>query len=128
MSKDLKKITFELRKETCPAKVVDTVRRQIRPRESTHGRLFYASVTTILLVAMTCFIALWQENVKARQQVLMVQRARTIQQTYDSIELIGYVFVDAGTHSGKTIFERTVLPLRDGLQEYKNKIINNEKL
>lgn len=128
MPKNPAKIAFELRKETCPARVVDAVRRQIRTGEPAHGRVFYASVTALLFVTVAFSITLWQHNAKARQQILMTQRVQTVQQTYDALELIGSVFVDVGTHSGETIFKRTVLPLRDGLQECRNKIINNKKI
>ena len=135
MQENLNQLARELRKETCPHRVIDEVARRIAAEAPPPGRLRYA-----LPVAMAALLALgglivhrrWAGGNAGQTSQLVEQRAagraQTLRQAGGALVLIGTVLRDAGAHSETVISDRALPPLRKGLETSWNKIIRQTEL
>jgi hypothetical protein len=135
MQADLYRLTRELRKETCPGRVHDEVRRRTSPEASSPRRLRFAISVAVAGLVLACGLSVWrwQGGEKTRPQAELperttLDRARIANQAEAALGLIGCVLVNAGAHSERVISDRAVLPLRNSLELTKNKIIHNIEL
>jgi hypothetical protein len=135
MQADLSRLTRALRKETCPRRVHDEVRRRILLEPSSHGRLRPAISVALAVLVLACGFSIWQwqagENAQRHAELAArttLQRARIANQAEAALGLIGAVLVNVGAHFEKVISARAVLPLQNSLEVTKNKIIENIKL
>src|SRR5215469_7986705 len=117
MQEDLSQIAKELRKETCPRRVLNKVRGQISAKEASRGRLRYAmALATAGMVVACCFtIWLWHGNENARPQTTLVvppapDRALVAHQAETALALVGSELLDASANSEKIISDRAVPP------------------
>ena len=134
MQQDLSRITSELRKETCPRRVLDEVERKISQQKSapTRLRLALGAVAGFVLV-VSLSVWLWQRNQNARPQAALAvapkpDAAQVANQAEDALVLVGSELLDAGAHSEKIISDRAVPPLRNSIETAKNKIIHPMEL
>lgn len=135
MQQDLSQLARELRKETCPRRVLDEVERQISQKESPPIRLrlaLFCAVAGFVLVGCLS-VWLWQGNENARPQATLVEhpkpdRAQAANQAEDALALMGSVLLEASAHSEKIISDRAVPPLRNSIETARNKIIHRIEL
>ena len=135
MPRDVSRLARELKKETCPPRVLAEVRHRIAAQKSRPGRLrlaFPFAVAGLVLVGGLS-VWRWQAGENARQLARLVERenldhARTTRQAKDALGLLGSVLADAGAVAGRIISDRAVSPLRDSLELAKNKIIQHTEL
>ena len=129
MQEDLSQLARELRKETCPRRVLDEVERQISKSAPIRLRLaLFCAVAGFVLVG--CLIIwLWQVNKNARPRVALVEhpkpdRAQVANEAEIALSLMGSVLLDASAHSEKIISDRAVPPLRNSIEIARNKIVH----
>jgi anti-sigma factor RsiW len=135
MQRDIWRLTRELKKETCPRRVLDEVERQIATKKSSRRRWRFAIPLAIAGLVVVCGLSIWrwQAGENARQQAKLdeqttLARARVASQAKDALGLMGSILVSAGIDSGKVISERAGPPLQDSFEIAKNKIIHNTEL
>ena len=128
MPPDLQQIIRALKKETCPQRVRDNVRRRISAREPRVSGLRYSLPLVIASFVLICAVVVWQwqAHESARKQArlaeLTLQRAQVAQEAEDALGLVGSVLLNAGAHSEKIISEKTVPPLQASFEVAKTKI------
>jgi hypothetical protein len=130
MQQDLSQIASELRKETCPRRVLDEVERQITQKQSAPNRLRLALSYAIagVILAGCLSVWLWQRNKNIPSQIANPDRVQVANQAEYALALVGSELLDAGAHSEKIISDRAVPPLRNSIEIAKNKIINPMEL
>jgi len=138
MQEDLPGLARELRKETCPRRVIDGARRRIAAETPPRARLGYAIQIALACGLLVCSLVVWQHlaggGKRARQPEMAEQqrvhgyRMQVVRQTETALGLIGTVLLDASTQSKTVITDRAIPPLRNGLETAKNKIIRYTEL
>jgi hypothetical protein len=133
MQPDLPRLARELKKETCPRRVLDEVQRRIAAERPSPRRLRFAISIAMAGLVLACGLSAWRWNEHARQQAAVAEfnareRAQTMNQAEGALGYVGSVLLQAGAHSEKIISDRAVPPLRSSLQLTKNKIIPNIEL
>ena len=135
MPRDISELARELKKETCPQRVLDAVQHRIAAQKSPHGRLRLAIPFAVacLVLAVGLTVWRWQVGEVARQQAGLVAQekldhARINREAQDALGLLGRVLANAGADSGRIISDRAVSPLRNSLELAKNKIIQHTEL
>lgn len=135
MQEDLPRLARELRKETCPRRVIDGALRRIADETPRPTWLRYAIpaalVATVLMCALLVQLRPTHGNA-GRQPELAEQQARirmqSARQAETALGLIGTVLLDAGAHSETVICDRAIPPLSNGIETAKNKIIRHTEL
>ncbi len=132
MHEDLQRLTRELRKETCPQRVLEEVARRISAQSPQPSRLRYALAGALAGLILLCGLALWQwppgrDGHERLQQAAgsKIDNAQIAEQAEGALGCIGRVLLDAGSQSEKVILQGAVPPLRDSLETAKNKIVNH---
>ena len=131
MQQDLSELTSELRKETCPRRVLDEVERQISQKRSAPGRLRLALCAVACVALAGCFaVWLWHGNESARTLVEHPKpdSAQVANQAETALALTGSILLKASAHSEKIISDRAVPPLRNSIEIARNKIIHHTEL
>ena len=135
MPRDVSRLARELKKETCPRRVLDGVRHRIAAQKSPPARMGLAIPFAVagLVLLGSLSVWRWQAVENARDLARLVERenldhARTTRQAKDALGLLGSVLADAGADAGRIISDRAVPPLRDSLELAKNKIIKHTEL
>jgi hypothetical protein len=134
MPEDLPGLARELRKETCPRRVIDAARRSIAAETPAPRPLRYVfPVAFAGLVLLGGLVLRWRPAVGNPGRPELVQQpandsARAARQAQEALGLIGAVLLDAGVHSENVISDRAIPPLRNGLETAKNKIIHHTEL
>ena len=135
MHEDLQQLACELRKETCPQRVLDEVARRISEQAPPPGRLHYGIAAALAASIVLCGIALlrWpvgkgSPRASEMAQKEAIDRALVARQAEGTLAYIGQVMVHAGAHSEKVILNDAVPQLRNSLETAKNKIMNNIEL
>jgi len=131
MHEDLQQLARELRKETCPQRVVDEVARRISAQSPPPNRFGYKIAVALGALVALCGIALWRwptaENTPRASEVMSkeaVDRVQVARQVEGTFAYIGQVMVDASAHSEKVILNDAVPQLRNSFETAKNKIMN----
>lgn len=135
MQEDLPGLARELRKETCPQRVIDAALRQIAAETRPPSRLRYVIPVALAGMVLLCgLLVRWRptgENLQ-RQPVRIEQQehgtAQVAREAERALDLFGTVLLDAGARSETVISERAMPPLRRGFDTAKNKIIHHTKL
>lgn len=135
MHEDLQQLARELRKETCPQRVLDDVARRISAQTPPPNRFRYRIAAGLAALVVLCGIALlrWPSRegsvpapeVASKEIVDRVQVARQVEGTF---AYIGKVMVDAGAHSQKVILNDAVPQLRNSFETAKDKLMNHIEL
>ena len=129
MDENLRRLVEELRRETCPQRVLDEVARRLpRPAPSLLRMKFAVAVFAAVVLGG---LALWRwpadritrEQPNAAFPVAM-DSARAARQAGVAFECLSAALRDAGARSEEIILKTAVPPLRNSLQSAKNKIIN----
>jgi hypothetical protein len=127
MQEDLRQLARELRKETCPRRVIDMAVRTIAAEAPAPSRLHYAF--PISLALLLCFLQvrsrLTSHNAYQQPQLVEQQaqsRVQVARQAETALSLIGTALLNASAQSETVISNRAIPPLRNGLQTAKNKI------
>ena len=132
MQEDLPGLARELRKETCPRRVIDQAWRRIAAETPQPRRLHYAALAGAVLLCGLLVRSRLAGGNAGRQPELAEQQAhgrrQAARQAETALGIIGTVLLDAGAHSETVISERVIPPLRNGLQTAKNKIIRHTEL
>jgi len=137
MQEDLPRLARELRKETCPPRVINQVVRRIAAETPPPSRLRYAIPFTtalagaVLLCGLIVRSRLAGDHAREQRQSVELHAQRRIQvarQAETALGLIGTALLDAGAHSETVISDRVIPPLRTGLQTAKKKIIRHTEL
>jgi hypothetical protein len=133
MHEDLQELARELRKETCPQRVLDEVARRIS--EQTPRRFRYAIAAALAASVALCGIALWRwpggrgsQRAPEVAQKEGIDRVLVARQAEGTLAYIGQVMVHAGAHSERVILNDAVPQLRNSLETAKNKIMNSIEL
>jgi hypothetical protein len=131
MDENLLGLARELRKETCPQRVLDEVARRICAQVSPRSPLRYGIPVAVAGAVLLCGLAVWRwptggsvERHPKLVAVATLDRAQIAQQAEGALGFIGGILLDATTHSQTVIFNRAVPPLRNSLEIAKNKIIH----
>jgi len=135
MDKELQQLASELRKETCPQRVLDEVARRISAQAPRPNRFRYGIAAGLAALVVVCGLAIWRwpagdssprmTEVAPKEGIDRVQVARQVEGTF---AYIGQVMVDASAHSEKVILNDAVPQLRNSLETAKNKIMNRIEL
>ena len=135
MQEDLTRLARELRKETCPRRVIDQAVRRIAAQPVPPRRLRYAIPVAIAGALLVCgLLVRWRlagGNAGPQPEWVRQQAHRRVQvarQTETALGLLGAVLVQAGTDSETVISARAIPPLRNGLETAKNKLIRHTEL
>jgi hypothetical protein len=135
MQKNLLQLASELRKETCPQRVLDEVARRISAQAPQSNRLRYRIAATGLILVLLCSLTVWLRISGGHfdRQPKFVERAplkhaEVAEQAEGALGFIGSVLLDAGARSEKVISDKTVPRLRNSLETTKNKVIHRIKL
>lgn len=135
MHEDLQRLARELRKETCPQRVLDEVARSISAQKSPPNRFRYGIAAAMGVFVVLCAIAFlrWPTGGDAQRASEVapkqdIDRAQIAQQVEGTFAYIGQVMVDARAHSEKVILNDAVPQLRNSFETAKNKIINRIEL
>jgi ABC-type transporter Mla MlaB component len=130
MDRELQRLAGELRRETCPPKVLETVARRLerlagRERRS---RFRAAAVAAGLVLCGTVAFWQWQTRRDAQRQAAWVQsapvdRAQIAEQAGGALAYLGHILLQASARSEHVILKEAVPPLRNGFQT-ANKIVN----
>jgi hypothetical protein len=130
MHEDLQQLARELRRETCPQRVLDEVARRISAQAPQPNRFRYGIAAALVASVVLCGIALlrWPyggSSPRASEvaQKEIIDRALVARQAEGTLAYIGQVMVHASAHSEKVILNDAVPPLRDSLETAKNKIV-----
>ena len=135
MDEDLQRLARELRKETCPQRVLDEVARRISAQTPAPNRFRYAIGWAVAASVVLCGVVLWRRPVDkgsprppelARQE--NIDRALVARQVEGTFAYIGQVMVDARAHSERVILNDAVPQLRNSFESAKNKIMNRIEL
>lgn len=131
MDEDLQQLARELRKETCPQKVLDEVARRISAQTPAPNRFRYGIATATAVFVVLCGIALlrWPASQDVQPASKLepkqdIDRALVARQVEGTFAYIGQVMVDASEHSQKVILNDAVPQLRNSFETAKNKIMN----
>jgi len=134
MDENLQQLARELRKETCPQRVLDEVARHISA-QAPPARFRYAIATALAAAIVLCGIALWlwpsgggSPPVSEVARTEAIDRALVARQVEGTFAYIGQVMVDASAHSEKVILNDAVPQLRNSFETAKNKIMNRIEL
>jgi len=132
---DLQQLARELRKETCPQRVVDEVARRISAQTPPPNRFHYRIAGGLAALVVLCGFAFWRwpsregsapaPEVASKEVVDRVQVARQVEGTF---AYIGRVMVDASAHSEKVILNDAVPQLRNSFETAKDKLMNHIEL
>jgi hypothetical protein len=135
MQEDLPRLTRELRKETCPRRVIDEVVRGIAAETPPPTGFRYVIPAALAGIAILCGLLVRSQlpgGRAGRQPELVEQQAhvrvQVAREAESALGLIGTVLLDAGSHSETLISDRAITPLRNGLETAKNKIIHHTEL
>ena len=134
MQEDLPGLARELRKETCPPRVIEEAWRRIAAETPQPGRLRYAIAATLIAVALLggLFVRWRLAGGNAGRKLQLAEQAHSqmqaARQAETALGIIGTVLLDAGAHSESVIYYRAVPPLRNGLETAKNKIARHTEL
>ena len=135
MQEDLPGLARELRKETCPRRVIDATLRRIAAETPPPSRLRYALPVALASLVVFCALLVVRRPVTGNDrppQRLAAQQAYApagvAREAEGALQLIGTVLVDAGAHSKSVISERAIPPLRNGFETARNKIIHHTEL
>jgi hypothetical protein len=133
MHEDLQQLARELRKETCPQRVVDEVARRISAQ--TPRRFRYAIAVAVAASIVLCGIALlrWPARKESARTTEVVQteaidRVQVARQVEGTFAYIGQVMVDASAHSQRVILNDAVPQLRNSFETAKDKLMNHIEL
>jgi hypothetical protein len=135
MDEDLQELARELRKETCPQRVLDEVARRISAQTPAPNRFRYEIAAALAAAVVLCGIVLlrWPSRegsapapvVVQREMIDRVQVARQVEGTF---AYIGQVMVDASAHSQRVILNDAVPQLRNSFETAKDKLMNHIEL
>ena len=133
MGENLPRLARELRKETCPPRVLDEVGRRISAQASPSRQLPYGIAAAVVGLVLLCCLAVWRPQPRGdvgRQAQLEVPSdpAKIAGQAEGALGFIGSILLEAGAHSEKVLSERAVPPLRNGFETTKNKITHRIEL
>ena len=135
MDEDLSKLARELRKETCPQRVLDEVNRRIAAQTPTPNRFRFAIAAALATAVVLCGGAFWRwqagGNSQRASEVALKQtsdRLQVARQVEGTFAYIGQVMVQAGAHSKNVILNETVPQLRNSFETTKDKIMNRFEL
>jgi len=134
MQEDLSELAHELRKETCPQRVIDKAWRSIgaeTPRPSWLRYAIPAALAGAVLCGLVVRSRLTGGNAGRQPEVAQQQasgRMQVARQTETALGIIGTVLLHAGAHSETVISDRAIPPLRNGLETAKNKIVRHTEL
>ena len=135
MHEDLQQLARELRKETCPQRVLDEVARRISVESPSPNRFPYRIAAALGALAVLCGIFLWRwpagkESHSASEIVQSdaIDRGLVVRQAEGTLAYIGQVMVQAREHSEKVILNDAVPQLRNSYETAKNKIMNRIEL
>ena len=135
MQEDLPGLARELRTETCPRRVIEAAVRRISAETPPRIRLRFAIPVVLAGAVLISGLLLWWQlavrNVGSRPELVERQahgRMQVAREAETALVLFGAVLRDAGSHSEAVISDRAIPPLRNGLENAKNRIIHDTKL
>jgi hypothetical protein len=135
MDEDLQQLTGELRKETCPQRVLDEVARRIAAETPQPNRFRYGIAAALAASVVLCGIVLlrWPVGQGSRRaskiaQKESIDRVQVARQVEGTFAYIGQVMVDASAHSQRVILNDAVPQLRNSFETAKDKIMNHIEL
>ena len=127
MDEKLQRLVRELRRETCPPRVLDEVARRIAAETRPPARFRYALAGAAGLVLLAC-LAIWRwpaggadGHFAGRPQ----EARRVADQAEGALACIGEVLREASAHSERILLKGAVPPLRNSLETAKNKILEH---
>ena len=126
----------ELRKETCPQRVIDETLRRIAAETPPRRRLRYAIPVAFAGIVLVCglMLARWrpaggnagrQPELAAQQTHARMQAARDVE---TALGLIGTALLDASARSETVVSDPAIPPLQHGFDTAKNKISRHTQL
>jgi hypothetical protein len=136
MQEDLPGLARELRKETCPQRVIDEVLRRIAAEAPPPRRLRFVIPVALAGVVLLCGLLLvwWRPTGgRARRQPELAKQqihgpTQVAREAETALGLIGTALLHAGAHSETVISDRAIPPLRRGFDTARNKIIRHKEL
>ncbi len=131
MHEDLQQLARELRKETCPQRVLDEVTRRISAQAPRPNWFRYAIATALAAAVVLCGIVVlrWPSGGGSPQapevaQKNNIDRAQVARQAEGTLAYIGQIMVDASARSEQVILNDALPPLRNSFETAKTKIMN----
>ena len=133
MDESLQRLARELRRETCPQRVLDEVARRISTptRPPARSRFRYALAALTAGAALLCGIVILRrpEGGNAQRQTVPVPPTGTDSrqvalQAEGALGYVGSILRDAGARSGHVILKGAVPPLRNSLETAKKKTLD----
>ncbi len=129
MDENLQRLVRALREEKCPRRVHDAVAQEIAAQSPTVGRFRPALALAAVMVIVLGCLAIWRwpvADAPQRQPELAVQAppdtTQVVAQAEGALGFIGHILIEAGAHSERAISQETVSPLRNSLENTKQKI------
>ena len=130
MDENLKRLVEELRRETCPQRVLDEVARRLPRPAPSRLRIEFAVAVAAAVVLSALALWRWPADRITRQQPnagspVAMDSARAARQAGVAFECLGAALRDAGARSEGIILKSAVPPLRNSLQTAQNKLMNH---
>jgi hypothetical protein len=128
-----REIREELRKETCPQRVIDETWRRIAAETPPPRRLRYVFPAALAGVVLVCglLLARWQPdgpNATRRPELAEQQTFQVAREAETALGLIGTALIDAGARSETVVSDRAIAPLQHGFDTARNKIVRHTQL
>jgi len=128
----LERELHELRKESCPQRVIDEVRRRIADETPAPKRLRYVMPAAFAGIVLVCglVMARWRPtgNGGRQAEVAKQQTRQAAREVETALGLIGTALIDAGTRSETVVSDRAIPPLQHGFDTAKDKIVRHTQL
>jgi hypothetical protein len=129
MDENLQRLVRALREEKCPRRVHDAVARDIAAQRATAGRFRPAlALATVMVIVLAC-VAIWRwtaaDAPQSRPQLVEQSPRDAMQivaQAEGALGFIGHILIEVGAHSETAISQEAVSPLRNSLENTKQKI------
>ena len=122
----------ELRKETCPRRVIDEALHKIAAETPAPGRLRFVIPVAFASFVLVCglLVARWRPTGNAGRQTELAeqQRHQVARQAETALGLIGTALIDAGARSESVVSARAIAPLKHGFDTAKDKIVRHTQL
>jgi len=123
----------ELRKETCPRRVIDEALRRIAAETPPPRRLRYVIPVALAGIVLLCglLLARWRPaggNARRQPELAEQQTHQVARDAETALGLIGTALLDAGARSETVVSDRAIPPLQHGFDTARNKIIRHTQL
>ncbi|GEM_PF-998474 len=131
MDENLQRLVRDLRKERCPASVLENVSRRISAERPASGRFRYVNAGAITALVLLSIAVIWQWQINREDRTpaplaaaTEINRSKTAEEAGTALAYIGQILLEASGRSKDVILKDAVPPLRNSFEIAKTKLMN----